>query len=264
MAEGVSRTTDLYAVLGVDSNASAEEVRVAYRALAQRFHPDHNPDNMTAARRMQEINEAFTVLNVPERRRRYDRLRAVTPAPRQDGGIDPRGAGRGPRPYFRGKNWGMHEGADAPPEHIVRVDPAGFNLVVTSAGDTPGRDVTIYSEAPFAVRIRVICSPWLEPSIDALTLDGGGRARLTISIRAEASRDLRGWRDGGASLVTDDARVFCPDVRVTAIFLKKGQVVARRPAEAEAEHLPHPTGTDLREVDAPAGERRGWRRLFGG
>src|SRR5690242_21899279 len=104
---------NLYAILGVETTASTEEIRAAYRSLAQRFHPDHNPNDMAAAQRMQEINEAFAVLTAPERRHRYDATLVGTAS---TNGVTPaHGAGRGPRPYFHGNNWGLHEGATAPP-----------------------------------------------------------------------------------------------------------------------------------------------------
>lgn len=256
MSEGAIDTRDLYAELGVDAGATADEIRVAYRGLAHRFHPDHNPENMSAARRMQEINEAFAVLNSPERRRAYDRRRATAP-PSAATAIDPRGAGRGPRPYYRGKNWGLHAGADAPPEHIVRVSPAGFNLVVTRPGECPSREVTVHSDAPFPVRMRVICSPWLVASAEELSVAGGGSTPLAIAIRPEASHDLRGWRDGGISLDTDDPRIFCPDIRITAIFLQRNATAGAAKAQTSA------CEPDPRPEASPARERRPWlRRLF--
>jgi hypothetical protein len=252
---------DLYAVMGVDADASPEEIRAAYRSLAQRFHPDHNPDNMAAARRMQEINEAFAVLNAPERRRAYDEVRnRPPPAPQQ---TPAHGAGRGQRPYYRGNNWGLHTGADEPPAHIVRAVPGSFNMTVTVAGDPPTREVTICNDAPFAVRMRLICSPWLEASAETIQVDGHGSVWLTVGITRAASEELRGWRDGGVSLVTDDPRVFCPDIRVTAIFMAQGPVTApgvTRPPDAGAAG----PDADLRAVNGEA-RRDGWlKRLFGG
>jgi curved DNA-binding protein CbpA len=207
----------LYAVLGVDEAASVEQIRVAYRALAQRFHPDHNSGNAAAERRMQEINEAFTVLNVEQSRQAYDRGRRLM-VPRAE--PDPRhGAGRGKRPYVRGQHWGLHAGAEAPPEHIVRVDPAGFNMVVDAAGACSPREVCIRSDAPFSVEVRALCSPWLAVSDEFFVLDACGEAHLAVGVAEQARRELRGWRDGGISLLTDDTRVFCPDIRITAIFL---------------------------------------------
>jgi curved DNA-binding protein len=63
---------DYYKVLGVDKNASAEEIKKAYRKLARKFHPDVNPNNKEAHKKFQEINEANEVLSDPEKRKKYD------------------------------------------------------------------------------------------------------------------------------------------------------------------------------------------------
>lgn len=63
---------DYYKVLGVEKNASQDEIKKAYRKLAKKFHPDINKDNPQAKERFQEINEANEVLGDAEKRRRYD------------------------------------------------------------------------------------------------------------------------------------------------------------------------------------------------
>lgn len=65
---------DYYAVLGVERNAGPEDIKKAFRALAMRYHPDRNPDDVDADRRFREIVEAWEVLGDPEQRYRYDRL----------------------------------------------------------------------------------------------------------------------------------------------------------------------------------------------
>lgn len=63
---------DYYKVLGVEKNASQDEIKKAYRKLAKKFHPDINKDNPQAKERFQEINEANEVLGDAEKRKRYD------------------------------------------------------------------------------------------------------------------------------------------------------------------------------------------------
>ena len=62
----------LYEVLEVSAAARPAVIRAAYRCLAQEYHPDKNPGDADAAARMALINHAYTVLNDPQRRARYD------------------------------------------------------------------------------------------------------------------------------------------------------------------------------------------------
>ena len=63
---------DYYKILGISKEASAEEVKQAYRKLARKYHPDVNPNDASAQRKFQEINEANEVLSDPEKRKKYD------------------------------------------------------------------------------------------------------------------------------------------------------------------------------------------------
>lgn len=63
---------DYYEVLGVGRQASAEELKRAFRKIAMDSHPDRNPDDAVAASRFKEASEAYSVLSDPERRRSYD------------------------------------------------------------------------------------------------------------------------------------------------------------------------------------------------
>ena len=66
---------DYYSVLGVDENASPEAIKKAYRALAQKHHPDRNPDDSEAEKKFKSISEAHTVLSDPSQRQKYDHVR---------------------------------------------------------------------------------------------------------------------------------------------------------------------------------------------
>lgn len=63
---------DYYKILGVNRNASADEIKKAYRKLARKHHPDLNPNNPEAGKLFQQINEANEVLSDPENRKKYD------------------------------------------------------------------------------------------------------------------------------------------------------------------------------------------------
>ncbi len=63
---------DYYKILGVDKNASQDEIKKAYRKLARKYHPDLNPNDKDANKTFQRINEAHEVLGDPEKRKKYD------------------------------------------------------------------------------------------------------------------------------------------------------------------------------------------------
>ena len=66
---------DYYEVLGVNKNATDEELKKAYRKLAKQYHPDANPDNKAEAEaKFKEVNEAYETLSNPQKRQMYDQF----------------------------------------------------------------------------------------------------------------------------------------------------------------------------------------------
>ena len=63
---------DYYEVLGIDKNASDNDIKHAYRTLAKKYHPDMNPGDTEAEKKFKEVNEAYEVLSDPDKRARYD------------------------------------------------------------------------------------------------------------------------------------------------------------------------------------------------
>jgi DnaJ-class molecular chaperone len=82
---------DYYNVLGVKQNASKDEIKRAYRKLAQKHHPDANRSDKESERRFKEISEAHAVLSNDEKRKEYDEIRRFA----STGGGNPFGFGRG-------------------------------------------------------------------------------------------------------------------------------------------------------------------------
>ncbi len=67
---------DYYKSLGVNRNASQDEIRDAFRKLARQYHPDTNKGDNTAEEKFKSINEAYQVLSDPEKRQKYDQFGA--------------------------------------------------------------------------------------------------------------------------------------------------------------------------------------------
>ncbi|MBO4837209.1 MAG: molecular chaperone DnaJ [Clostridia bacterium] len=83
---------DYYEVLGIDKNASTEDIKRAYRKKAKECHPDLHPDDKEAEARFRELNEANEVLSDPDKRARYDQFGFNDPM-NGAGGFDTSGFG---------------------------------------------------------------------------------------------------------------------------------------------------------------------------
>ncbi len=86
---------DYYEVLGVDKNASADEIKKAYRKSAMKYHPDRNPGDKNAEEKFKELGEAYEVLSDPDKKSRYDQFGHAGVDPNYGGGAGGYGQGFG-------------------------------------------------------------------------------------------------------------------------------------------------------------------------
>ena len=132
---------DYYEVLGVVKTAGTQEIKTAYRKLAQKYHPDRNPGDAEAEERFKEAAEAYSVLCDSDKRARYDRFGHQGVGGAAGGGFDPTifadfsdilgdffgfgGGGRGGGPG------GMTRGADLRYDLTLTFEEAAFGVETT-------------------------------------------------------------------------------------------------------------------------------------
>src|SRR3712207_5725421 len=103
---------DYYEVLGVDKNASEDEIKKAYRKIAIKYHPDRNPGDKEAEEKFKEAAEAYDVLHDAQKRQQYDQFGFNAPGSGGFGGFS--GGGMNMDDIFSmfGDIFGGHSGLD--------------------------------------------------------------------------------------------------------------------------------------------------------
>jgi len=150
---------DYYKELGVEQNAKKDEIKKAYRKLAQQYHPDKNPDNPAAEEKFKQISEAYSALSNDQKRSDYDLMRSEwTDDPRRS--IDPFGMGGIPHGFtsmfedmFGGSPFGS--GApSAPPRSAQRRGDPTINFQIPFSKLKTGKKI----KQIFRVNEEIICS----------------------------------------------------------------------------------------------------------
>jgi molecular chaperone DnaJ len=96
----------LYDTLGVKKNASADEIKKAYRKLAGKYHPDKNPGDASAEEKFKEVQNAYDTLADPDKRKQYDTFGSTNGRAGGAGGFDPRNFNFGGGGNFRVEDLG--------------------------------------------------------------------------------------------------------------------------------------------------------------
>ena len=174
---------DPYKTLGVERNATTEEIRAAYRKLAKQFHPDLNPGKPEAEARFKTISAAHALLSDPAQRQRFDRGEIdASGAERAAPGFNSRGfdgpgfdgAASGGRRYYR-------DFGDQAARSKYRPE-AGFNFDDDFLHDLFGDTVGERSGAGYTAREFHMPGPDIryKLTVDFLTAANGATRRLTL------------------------------------------------------------------------------------
>ena len=151
----MAQNKDFYAVLGVSSGATQDEIKKSYRKMASKHHPDKNPGDAKAAERFKEISEAYQVLGDETKRKQYDDMRRFGSFGGFGGGGRPGGSRPGAGPAASG---GFPGGGDFRFEEVDLGGLGGLGDLFGSMfgggrsrnkGPERGQDVEVALEVPF-------------------------------------------------------------------------------------------------------------------
>lgn len=220
---------DLYAVLGVASDATDAEIKRAYRALAREHHPDARPGDPEAEARFKEISTAYAVLGDPEKRRRYDTF-----------GTTGAGAGGGPGPgagdpfgfgdifdafFGQGSPFG---GAEQPRRAEDVAVALGMTLGEVATGTTRTFDVRMPIECPTCDASGA--RPGTHPSVCGQCGGSGQVRQVRRSMLGQMMTTAVCARCGGTGMEISDP---CPECRGDGRVVGDTEITVEVPAGIE-------------------------------
>jgi molecular chaperone DnaJ len=219
---------DYYDILGVKKNATADEIKKAYRGLAKKFHPDKNKGNKDAENRFKEMSEAYAVLSDTEKREQYDRL----------GKEAFRSGGAGGNPFAGGANpfggfdfsqftaGGRARGSRRSPSGASGAGAGGFTDIFSDlfggGGFEPGPDRGSDLEAELTIAFR---DAILGTTMDLVLNGKGVKVKIPEGVSDGQRIRLRGkGAPGSSGGPAGDLNVLI-HIRPHALFERRGDDV---------------------------------------
>jgi len=195
---------DPYSVLGVARNASADEVKKAYRKLAKRLHPDLNPGDTKVEQQFKEVSQAYSILGDPEKRKRFDK--GEIDASGQDTGWGKRGfyrtyAESGEGAKYRNFDFGFGDDAEDIFADLFRGGARRRSGGTRrSTVRRRGADVTYqadvdFAEAAIGAKKRIVLADG--KALD-VTIPPGTEEGQTLRLKGKGMQGLGGAPDGDA------------------------------------------------------------------
>ncbi len=259
---------DFYKILGVSKDASAADVKKAYRKLARKYHPDTNPGNAAAEKTFKDISEAYSVLSSVEDREQYDAIRAMGGGARfSAGGAGTGGQGAGFDDLFgglfnaqrgggtRSRGSQSFDASGLPPEFADLFGGGGGGFGGYQPPPTKGADRTASTTISFAGSIRGTTIGLREPSGEVIDV------RVPAGIKDGQKVRVRGKGQQGAAGPGD--LMVTVQVKPHQFFIRDGNdirihVPVTFPEAALGADISVPTLTgDLVKVRVPAGTPSG-------
>lgn len=162
---------DYYKILGVDKNASQDQIKSAYRKMAKQYHPDLHPGDNAAAEKFKEVNEAYSVVGDPDKRGKYDR-----------GEMDMDGAG-GFNPFGGGGGFSASGFDDIFDMFSGAFGFGGGQTRRRSAASSVGNDITYTVELTFMESILGCKKPITFTRVERCPSCGGSGAKDDNSLK---------------------------------------------------------------------------------
>ncbi len=136
---------DFYEILGINRDASDEDIKKSYRKLAMKYHPDRNPDSKDSEEKFKEAKEAYEILSEPEKRRAYDAYGHAGVNPQMGGGQGGEGFGGFSEAFgdIFGEIFGGRGGAGRGGQQVYRGADLRYNMDITLEQAARGTETKI-------------------------------------------------------------------------------------------------------------------------